>query len=177
MREGRGQGEDDVEVFHGQQILGTRLHPVARRRSLALRAVPVFAGIIGDVLVATFGAARHMPAERFGPAGLNRRHYFLLAEADMPGIGLPPRRTMGTEDVSDLQLGPGHSGARSLQASLHRLILQLGQHLVGADRVPDRLGGHVSISRGGRQLGVTEQYLDHAHICVGLQQVCGKAVP
>jgi len=44
-----------------------------------------------------------MPAERFGSAGLNRRHNFKLAEADMSIIGLPPRRTMVTEDVSDLQ--------------------------------------------------------------------------
>jgi len=37
------QGEDDVEVLHRQQILGACGHPVPRRRSLALRAVPVLA--------------------------------------------------------------------------------------------------------------------------------------
>jgi hypothetical protein len=68
----------------------------------------------------------------------------------MPRIGLPPCRTMGTEDVSDLQLRPGQRPDRSLQTSLHRLILQLGQHLIGADGVADRLGGHMCVSRGGR---------------------------
>ena len=32
----------------------------------------------------------------------------------MRRIGLPPCRTMGAKDVSDLQLGPGHPGAQSL---------------------------------------------------------------
>ena len=120
-------------------------------------------------MVAAFGAARHMPAERFGPAGFNRRHDLELGQADMPGIGPPPRRTMGAENVSDLQPGSGQCPDRSLQTSLHRLILQLGQHLVGADRVADRLGGHVGVSRGGRQLGMAEKHLDHPHIGIGLQ--------
>ncbi len=45
-----------------------------------------------------------MPAERLGSAGLDLGHHFEPAEADMPFIGLPPRRTVGAEDVSDLQL-------------------------------------------------------------------------
>ncbi len=66
---------------------------------------------------------------------------------------------MGAEDVRDLQLWSGHPGVRSLQTSLHRLILQLGQHLVGADGVPDRLGRHVGVSRSSRQFGAAEQHL------------------
>ena len=38
------QGEDHVEIFHGQQIRGAGGHPIPRRRSLALRTVPVLAG-------------------------------------------------------------------------------------------------------------------------------------
>ena len=128
------QGEDDVEVFHRQQVLGPRSHPVARGRSLALRAVPVLAGVAGDVAVATAGAARHMPAERLGPASLDRRHHLELAQADMPGIGLPPRRSVvlkarlrrdGTEDVSQLQRGAGHAAPPSTRpVALQNLILQ-----------------------------------------------------
>ena len=171
------QGEDDVEILHGQQVLRARFHPIPRRRSLTLWAVPVLAGVVGDVMVAAFDTARHMPAKRLGPAGFNRRHHLQLGQADVPRIGLPPRRTIGTKDVSQVQRWPGHPRTRSLQASLHRLILQLGQHLVGADGIPDRLGGHVGISGGGRQLGVAEQHLDHPHVRVGLQKVGGKAVP
>jgi len=66
------QGEDDMEIFHRQQVLGARFHPVARRRPLTLGAMPVFAGIVADVVVATFGAPGHMPAERLGSAGFDR---------------------------------------------------------------------------------------------------------
>jgi len=34
--------------------------------------MPVFAGIVGDVLMVAFAASSHMPAECLGPAGLNR---------------------------------------------------------------------------------------------------------
>ncbi len=63
-------------------------------------------------MVAALGAPGYMPAERLGPASLNRRHHFELGQADMSGIVPPPRGAMGTEDVSDLQLRPGHPGAR-----------------------------------------------------------------
>ncbi|ASY59356.1 hypothetical protein SS05631_b52640 (plasmid) [Sinorhizobium sp. CCBAU 05631] len=57
-----------------------------------------------------------MPAERLGSAGFDRRHDLELGQADMPGIGSPPRRTIGSEDVSDLQLLPGHPAARFIPA-------------------------------------------------------------
>lgn len=72
------------------------------------RTVPLLAAIVGNVVVATLGAARHMLAKRLGPVGFNRRHHFQLGEADMSHIGLPPRRAVCAEYVSDLQLGPGH---------------------------------------------------------------------
>ncbi len=115
------------------------VHPIARSRPFTFGAAPVLAGVVGDVVVAAFGATRHMPAERLGSAGLDGRHHLELGQADMPLMGLPPRTTMGAEDVSQLQLGPGHTGAESLQTSLDGAVLQLRQHLVGADRVADRL--------------------------------------
>jgi len=65
----------------------------------------------------------------------------------MARIGLPPRRTMSTEYVSDLQPGPGHPGARSLQTSRQCLTLQFGQRFIGADRVSDRFGGDMCAFR------------------------------
>ena len=69
------------------------------------------------MLVAARATPGHMPAERLGPAGLDRRHHLELGEADMPGIGPPPRGAIRTEDVSDLQPrpdtpAPGHSRYR-----------------------------------------------------------------
>ena len=166
-----------MEVFDRQQILDPCGHPVPRRRTLAFGAVPVLARVVGDVMVPAFGAACYMPAERLGPTGFNRRHYFELGEADMPRIGLPPRGAMGTEDVSDLQLRAGHWPRALFQPSSQGLILQQLHLFERADRAADRLGRYTGVARRGRQLGVLQQYLDHPHIGIGLKQMRGKAVP
>lgn len=97
------QGEDDMEVFHRQKILSPCRHPVPGGGPLTFRAVPVLARVVRDVVVITFSASRHMPAECFGSTGLNGGHHFELTETDMTRIGLPPRRAICTKDVSDLQ--------------------------------------------------------------------------
>ena len=65
------QGEHNVEIFHRQQIVGARGHPVSRGGSLTLRAMPVLAGIVRNMLVVALGARGHMPAECLGSAGFN----------------------------------------------------------------------------------------------------------
>ena len=104
-----GQREDHVEICHGQQVLDARLHPVARGCTLALRAVPVFAGVTGDVLMAAFGACRDMAAERLGSAGLDRRHPLEPGETDMTRIGPPPRGAISWENIRTLQRAFGHA--------------------------------------------------------------------
>ena len=98
------QGEDKMEVLDRQQVLLLRRHPVTCGRSLAFGTMPVLAGIVGDVTMAAIVTGRHMPAERIGTAGFDRRHHLELGEADMSGIGLSPCRPMRTKNVSDLQL-------------------------------------------------------------------------
>src|SRR6266850_598221 len=48
----RRHGEDDVEVRHRQQLGLSVGQPLGTRQSLALRAVPVAAGIVGDAELA-----------------------------------------------------------------------------------------------------------------------------
>ena len=102
------QGEDHMEVLDRQQVLDARLHPVPRRGPLALRAMPVAARVVGDVLVAALGAGRNMAAERGGPAGLDRRHHLQLRQVQMPCVFTAIGRPMGAEDIRDLQFGAGH---------------------------------------------------------------------
>lgn len=94
----------------------------------------------------------------------------------MPRIGLSPRRTMGTKDVSDLQFGPGHRPLALFQPSSQGLVLQQLHLLERADGAADGLCCHMGIPGSGRQLGVAKQHLDHPHVSVGFQQVCGEAV-
>ena len=108
IRDRRRQREDHMEVLDRQQVLDARLHPFPRRGPLALRAMPVAARVVGDVLVTALGAGRHMAAERGGPASLDRGHHLQLRQVQMPGVLMAIGRPMGAEDIRDLQFGAGH---------------------------------------------------------------------
>lgn len=95
----------------------------------------------------------------------------------MPGIGLPPRGAVSSEDVCNLQRRAGQVHAASLQASPQRLVLKIGRHLVWAGSVLDRLRGNVGVLRRRRQLGMPQQDLNDAHVRVGFQQMRREAVP
>ena len=103
-----GQREDHVEVRHRQQVGLAGRQPVLRRRALALRAVAVAAGVVGDALLAAAGAALDMAAERGGAAGLDRRHHLQLAEAEVSGLGPAPGGAVAAEDVGDLERRAAH---------------------------------------------------------------------
>jgi hypothetical protein len=107
----RRQGEDDMIVGNRQQLRLAVFEPSPRRGGLALRAVAVVAGIVGDALVRAVRAALDVAAERGGATGLDRRHDFQLGEARVTGVGLPPRRPMGAKDVGDLEARPRHAAA------------------------------------------------------------------
>jgi hypothetical protein len=67
-----GYREDDVEVGHRQQLGLALLHPRARRRPLALGAVPVAAAVVGNDGMGTVLAARNVAAEGGRAAALDR---------------------------------------------------------------------------------------------------------
>ena len=67
--EGVGQGEDDVEVRHRQQVGGLFVQPGGAGRCLAFGTVPIAAGVVCRALVAALIAGLHMPAQRCRAAG------------------------------------------------------------------------------------------------------------
>ena len=103
------QGEDDVIVWNRQKLRLAFFEPLPRRRALALRAVAIAAGIVGDAFVRAVLAALDMSAERGGSTGLDRRHHLQLGVAHVTGVGLAPRRPMGPKNVGDLQARPRHA--------------------------------------------------------------------
>ena len=102
------QGEDEVEVGHGQEIGFSLRQPVPRGGALTLRAVAVAAGVVGDLAVAAVLTSRDVAAERRGPAAHDRRHHLELAEAHMPRIGPAPGGAVAIEDVGDLEPRAAH---------------------------------------------------------------------
>src|SRR6202040_3217476 len=81
---------------------------------LALRTMPVTAGVEGDLGMAARRvlAARDMSAERRRATALDRTHHLQLVETHMPAVGLSPNRTMVAEDVRDFQSGSSHGRRR-----------------------------------------------------------------
>ena len=100
------QGEDNMEIGHGQQFGLAVGEPLLGSRGLALRAVPVAAGVVGDAGLATILAAFDMTAQRRRSAALDRRHDLQLAKAHMAGMGRTPNRPTVAEDVRHLDRRP-----------------------------------------------------------------------
>jgi hypothetical protein len=75
------QREHDVEVTDGQEVGLALGQPDPCRRALALRAVPVAAGVVGDAPLAAVLAGLDVAAKGGGATMLDRRHDLELGEA------------------------------------------------------------------------------------------------
>jgi hypothetical protein len=100
------QGEDDVEVRHGQEFGLAVGQPLLGSDGLALWAMPIAAGVVRDPQVGAGLAALDMTAQRRRSATLDRRHDLELAEAHMAGMGRTPSRSAVAEDVRHLDRWP-----------------------------------------------------------------------
>src|SRR3954469_12894874 len=105
------------EVRHRQEGGRGVCEPLLCGCTLALRAMPVAAAVVGDDGVRAVLAARDMAAERRRGATLDRRHDPELAEAHMAGVGHAPSGPVVAEDVRDLQSGTGHERWRAMPAA------------------------------------------------------------
>jgi len=113
---GRGQREDHVVILHGQQISLAGIEPALGCSALALGAVSVAAGVVGDQLGGAAIAAQHMSPQCRCAALLNGRHDLELRQAQVTALAVTPGGTMLEEDVGDLQSGPLHARTFRRQA-------------------------------------------------------------
>jgi hypothetical protein len=93
-----------MEVGDRQQLRLTAFEPVLGGPPLALRAVPVAAGVVGDTGMVAVLASLDMAPERRGSAHLDCAHDAALAEAQVPGIGGSPCFAVAAEDIRHLKL-------------------------------------------------------------------------
>ena len=63
-----GNGKDDMEVVHGQQVPSPALDPTGPQQRLAFRAVPVSAGVVGNMFVVAMVASIDVAAQSRSPA-------------------------------------------------------------------------------------------------------------
>ena len=123
------QREHDVEVADRQQVGLALGKPCPRRRALALRAVPVAAGVVGDAPLAAVLAGLDVTAERRGAAVLDRRHDLELGEAQVPCMGGPVGGAGSAEDVGDLDRGAhGSAVGRDLSRLEQAELVERARH-------------------------------------------------
>ena len=113
------QREHDMKVDDGQQVAQSLVEPLCSCRGLALRAMPVAAGVVGHLAVVALVALKHVAAQSLGAAGcdvgenpaLLGRSCHLAVETSLAGShdsgqGGPPR----THGVGGLSRSKGLCG-------------------------------------------------------------------
>ena len=100
-----GDGEDDMEVLNRQEVLSSRLDPPLFLQSLALGAVAVPAGVVGDLDVPAVLAPVCMPAQSSRPADLHGTHDPQVMQRQ--AVGFPVLRAVPAEDIRHLDAARG----------------------------------------------------------------------
>src|SRR5690606_20697701 len=95
-------GEDDVEIADRQKIGLPGGEPVTARLSLALRAVPVATGVIGDAKRIAVLTLLEMTAQPRGPAHLDRTHHPAFEPAEMSIVSMTIAFPVTAKDIRHL---------------------------------------------------------------------------
>src|SRR3984893_2083598 len=133
-----------------------------------------------------------MPAERRGAATLDRRHHLQLIEADVPGIGSSPCRSMAAENIRDLQRWTGQgcgplcrrrvfvvlSGvlAGVLARLLPGFLSGLGRQVEWALVVRVHVCGAAGVGSRCLKLVMTQKRLDDSNIGAAFEQMGRETV-
>src|SRR3990167_535195 len=130
---GRGQREDHVVILDGQQIGLAGVKPALGCSALALGAVAIAAGVVGDLLGGAAITTQHMSPQCRCAALVDGRHDLELGQAQAAALAVTPGCTMLVEDVGDLQIGPLHARTfkRAAWAPAGRSPRAAGQSLRG----------------------------------------------
>lgn len=83
---GRWQRENHVVILHGQQISLTGIEPALGCGALALGAVAIAAGVVGDLFGGTAFAAQDISSQRRRAALLDGRHDLELSQTQVAAL-------------------------------------------------------------------------------------------
>jgi hypothetical protein len=163
------QCEDDMKVRHRQQFGLPIREPLGPRQPLALRAMAVAAGVVGEARCATIIALLDMAAEHRRSARRDGAHDAPLDSPEMTGMRLSECFAMAAEDVRYLQ----HRSHDARSIGWHDFQAET---IKRARRVADCFGGDPCVARRACDAGVAEQDLNDAHVRPALQQMGRECV-
>jgi hypothetical protein len=106
-RRARRQGEDDMEVRHGEKLGLAGGEPVVTRGGLAFGAMPVSTGVVGDAGRAAIAARFDVATERGGPAQFDRAHDAPFDAPEMASMVTAIGVAVTAKDVRQLEGGHG----------------------------------------------------------------------
>ena len=109
-------------------------------------------------------AARDVSAQRRRAAVLDGAHHLELEQAHVTAVGMTPRGPVVAEDVGDLQSWTGHMGPLGWRLVLLRHWWR--EPVQRAHDLTDDVGGHLSVTSRGVELGMPEGELARAVIPV-----------
>jgi hypothetical protein len=175
--QGMRQREDDVEVLDGKQFGLAGGEPALFGEGLALGAVAVAAGIVGEALGPTGITRLAMATERGGTARLDGLHRAALRAGQPMGVAI--RRAVGAEDVGDLHRGTLSRARRP--GGRPRRTHRLGQ-AAGLGQIQGRAGAHevplneMDVPHRRRDLAMAEQALHGVQVDARFEEVGGEGV-
>jgi hypothetical protein len=155
-------GEHHVEVRHIEQFRLAVRQPLGAGKTLALRAVPVAAGVVGDALMAAVAAALDMAAERGGTTPFDRQHRAVPCGRQRGAMLVMESLAEAAEYVRHFQPLAGHETRASGGHEVGRNWRDGVQRLQRAGGGAHLAGGDQQIPRRGAQVAVPEQQLDGA---------------
>src|SRR5215469_9886361 len=98
-----------MEVGGRQKFSFSCRQPALTCLRLALGAVPISAGVVGDLLAATLRTHIHMTTQGGGAAALNGTKGFVLLKVEAGSIAIQEVVALRTEDVGHFEGRPGHA--------------------------------------------------------------------
>ena len=103
--------KDNVEVLDWEQLSLPLSNPPCSRQLLTLGAMPIPAGVVSDLLVATLVALLNVSARCSCPASDETSQYSTLSTRDATAPGNSKISLVGSNDVGHLEARAAHSDA------------------------------------------------------------------
>src|SRR5208282_4107845 len=154
-----GKCEDHMDVARREKFSLTRGDPTVAGSGLTLRAVPVSAGIVGDV---------EMPAECGGTTPCNGQQHFDVLPTEPAAVSFEESSSRSADELGHLQRRPAHLFLPLLVFELQRI-----QRTRGSVQVALR---KMQVDGGLFQIAMAQQDLNGAEIGTRFEQMSGEAV-